>query len=214
MNKREAGRLGEIRRGIDIGLKDRHKWAYLPCVSCGELRWVALRNGNPRSNVCQSCGSQGHITELGLETRFTTANRSGQSLSLDTKRRISQRLRGRHLTVEHRLKLREVNLGKRLSPKSVEKMRVALKAKPKKAKIERGYGYIGVYCPNHPNADKHGRVLEHRLVMEQALNRLLSSEEVVHHINGDKTDNRIENLLLFANERLHQQYHWGIEGNG
>ena len=65
-------------------------------------------------------------------------------------------------------------------------------------------GYIHIRCPNHPRASKDGNyVPEHVLVMEQHLGRYLKWEgtgnknsEVVHHINGNKQDNRIENLQL------------------
>src|SRR6185436_7873536 len=67
-------------------------------------------------------------------------------------------------------------------------------------------GYILKWQPNHPNCDRHGYVFEHRLVMEQYLRRYLEPNEVVHHINGDKQDNRIENLQLM-NKSEHMSYH-------
>ena len=56
-------------------------------------------------------------------------------------------------------------------------------------------GYIRIYYPNHPNA-VNGYIFEHRLMMEKQLGRYLERNEVIHHLNGIKDDNRIENLQV------------------
>jgi uncharacterized protein (DUF1330 family) len=66
-------------------------------------------------------------------------------------------------------------------------------------------GYILLFSPNHPFAHKR-YVKEHRLVMEKHLGRYLTKDEVVHHINGVRDDNRIENLHLMTNSS-HQILH-------
>ena len=55
-------------------------------------------------------------------------------------------------------------------------------------------GYIAIRTYNHPSNKNY--VFEHRLVMEKKLGRSLTPQEVVHHINGIMTDNRIKNLML------------------
>lgn len=68
-------------------------------------------------------------------------------------------------------------------------------------------GYIFIYMPNHPFARDNIYVLEHRIIMEQKIGRYLTKEEVVHHINEIRTDNRIENLMLFPNNVEHLRHH-------
>lgn len=59
-------------------------------------------------------------------------------------------------------------------------------------------GYVRCSSPGHPNAQPSGQIMEHRLVMSQTLGRALLPGETVHHRNGDRQDNRPENLELKA----------------
>jgi hypothetical protein len=74
--------------------------------------------------------------------------------------------------------------------------------------------YVGaryVRCPEAylPMARKSGYVLEHRLMVALAIGRCLTKSEVVHHDNHDPIDNRLENIMLFKNNRDHKLYENG-----
>ena len=60
-----------------------------------------------------------------------------------------------------------------------------------------------VYKPEHPQARKAGYVLEHRLVAESVLGRLLEPGEVVHHRDRNKQNNDPSNLEVFATNGEH-----------
>jgi hypothetical protein len=70
--------------------------------------------------------------------------------------------------------------------------------------------YVLIHRPDHPAASSIGYVLEHRLVMETVVGRHLLPSEIVHHLNGDTTDNRPENLEVMTqaeHARLHYDEH-------
>ena len=97
--------------------------------------------------------------------------------------------------------------GVRHTPESIAKMAAGQKANarvgPKAANWKGRYlakGYVMVSQPG-------GRAIpEHRLVMAEVLGRPLTPDEVVHHINGVKSDNRPENLEIHGT-RTHKMTH-------
>lgn len=77
-------------------------------------------------------------------------------------------------------------------------------------------GYVLIRKPGHPNAQASGWILEHVLIMAEHIKRPLLKHENVHHINGNKQDNRIENLELWSSmqpsgQRVEDKVRWAKE---
>ncbi len=68
-------------------------------------------------------------------------------------------------------------------------------------------GYVWLFIPEHPYKSAQGYVLEHRVIMEKYIGRNILPEEVIHHIDKNPRNNRIENLILFKNASEHIKYH-------
>lgn len=67
-------------------------------------------------------------------------------------------------------------------------------------------GYVLAYVPKHPKAHTDGYVMLHTVLMERFLGRYLKPNEVVHHINHNRQDNRLENLKLM-DKKEHMRMH-------
>ena len=67
--------------------------------------------------------------------------------------------------------------------------------------------YEYVICKGHPRAKKNGSVHVHVLVAEEKLGRYLLPDEVVHHIDEDKLNNRPDNIMVFATKADHTSFH-------
>ena len=74
-----------------------------------------------------------------------------------------------------------------------------------KRKKRKHDGYVLINVSHHPKSFK-GWYYEHRLVMEKKYDRILEDWETVHHINGNKSDNRECNLFVCTMEQ-HSKAH-------
>lgn len=117
--------------------------------------------------------------------------------SPETRAKISKTLTGRKATAEHRANISAALSGDRnpnwTGGRSIDPID----------------GYVRLHMPNHPMASPNGYVREHRLVVANHLGRMLDPSELIHHVNGVRTDNRIENLQIVTHAE-----HMRIEQTG
>jgi len=157
-----------------------NKWN--PSITTIELNDLYWGQGLSTIAIGKLLGTSGstignRMKELGVRMRTPSEYLCGHPMSLEARRKIS------------------------------EKQQSEKGNNWKGGRITDAHGYIRVairrddfFFPmsNHRGNEYRGYIMEHRLVMAKYLNRCLVPWEVVHHKNGIKTDNRLENLELLS----------------
>jgi len=159
-----------------------------------KIGWCELNNEKVKC-AC-GCGREFlKYDKYGRERRFISGH---NSKILEAKKAISKQHKG--------IKIHSIEFKKELS----ERMQYDKNPSWKGGRvIDKNSGYIRIKTRGHSNS-KSNYVSEHRLIMEKHLGRELNSSEIIHHINGDRSDNRIENLELTSNNK-HGKIHWKRE---
>lgn len=171
----------ELKHNVEIAkclLEDMYISKRMPMWKIAELCGVAVGTVYNR------------IHSFNIEPRPAHKGMLGKTLSQSAKERISKVSKGKKVSAETRLKISMAKKGRLLKP--------TLYGGHKKIHQR---GYILVYQPKHPFASTDGYVFEHILAYEKANNCYVDrSRFVIHHINGIKTDNRVENLVLMTKQ--------------
>lgn len=120
------------------------------------------------------------------------------------------------LEKERKRSLRKMRLVRGIDPEFKGNYKTGPKADPENKWLNRKGGYFLLLRKGHPNAQRGGRIFEHVFIMSEHLGRPLRKGEIVHHKNGIRTDNRMENLELCLfrqppGQRVSDKIAWCIE---
>lgn len=168
-------------------------------VSRDKLYELYIIRGKPMQEVAKELG-------IAVGTVYNYLNKYG--IKTREQREAFEKLRenGWKYPKSARDKISKAKKGRKLSDETRRKMSIADKVGGIGHKKKRSDGYVYIYFPDHPKSTKDGYIMEHDLIMECLIGRHLKDDEVVHHKNKIRDDNRKENLQLMTfkeHARLH-----------
>lgn len=202
-------------------MSDRHRKIEVKCESCGVFRIVRSRTNQPK--LCPRCG---HIKTHPIWQRQDTYSVGDIKIGslIDKKQKRPYILVSCSVCGKEEWVITQRSMIPRLcrsckakelykNGKTLQRVNSGNNHPGWKGGInQRSDGYVNVYVDsNHPyfpmakiTSKFGGYVLEHRLVMAENLGRFLRDDEIIHHYNGQKSDNRLENLYLMTS-KAHRQ---------
>jgi len=114
-------------------------------------------------------------------------------------------------SIKTKVKISLANKGKKRSLESINNYKFSKTGEKNpryiKGKFITKSGHILILKHNHPNKNCNNYVYEHKIIMENYLGRLLYENEVIHHIDGDPGNNKIENLFLTTKSGNSKAHH-------
>ena len=199
-------------------------------LSTEELRNAYIGEGKTLKEMCELVGAKSVITVSKILSSHGISTNNNRRLKEKTMHGMDENEFKAYLMKEYKSGRSMKNLGDEfnVSPSCIRKYLIKygiqrryktdfFKGDPKKnpryigkEKIIKN-GYYMIRYPEHPNA-VNGFVYEHRLIVEKKLNRYLKKDEVVHHIDGNKLNNDLSNLLIMTNSE-HAKLHGIIRRN-
>lgn len=208
--------VGQIINGRELGIKANSKYIYAQCTVCGKPRWTAfsVREQKQKTDRCLSCSIKRmhEHNRLNAEPKgdpYIGEIRYGREIPglKDHKHkyifaRCPECKRERWVSYRY-----NPNVFSRCQPCSAKAQVGKNAPRWKGGRVRHSLGYIAVWSsPDdffYPMASASGYIAEHRLVMAKHLKRCLLPWEIVHHKNGIRDDNRLENLELLPGRKYH-----------
>ncbi len=198
--------IGELKRAKDLGYTGRAKYIWFPCPSCKVPRFTILAS---KEVLCKPCAAQKRARE---RTPLTYSGEGRPEIG-DTTLAKSLGYAGRGIYFFDACS----KCGRTRWVRRQGRGSLCVHCTPKPTgqshhrwangyKTKRGYVYVRIDKDDPMfSMSRQGWILEHRLVVAHRVGRPLLTSEVVHHINGNKSENRSNNLLLLK-ERDHNSH--------